>query len=1086
MPVHGEGYPPDTGYVLNVKRDHMTVRHSSLSFVPLLMAANVLLTVYAPPSGKAQSRLLDDFETLEGWKEIVSEGAKLHLIQSGGTTGRSLGMVFDLRGVYGYVIAQKEFAIDLPRNYQFTFDMRAEAPVNNFEFKLIDDQENVFWIKKMSYAYPGEWTRQRIKKRHLTFAWGPARGGEIRKVRKIEFVVSVSTGGAGTVYLDNFRFEPIDENAGKSARAEVEASSNASGRLPAIDAQATLLSGWRSAGGREQEWLTVRFHQLKEVGGLVIDWDSVDFATHYQVLLSDDSLVWSKAYTVTNGNGGRDYVPLTEGEGRFLKLLLFASGGNGRYGIRRMAFTPPQFSASPNDLFRALAADAPAGHFPKFLQNKQSYWTVIGVNGDTQEALMNEQGQIEADKLLFSLEPFLYVDGHLVTWNDVSTTPALSDGYLPVPSVTWRYKDEWVLTIEAVAGGVAGNSLLGVRYTVQRMKSGGPAKLFVAVRPFQVNPPWQFLNVEGGATRIDSIQYHEGFVRVDGREIIPMTPPSRFGAAEFDQGHITDYLAQGTVPQVQNVHDHTGYASAALEYDLSLSAGEVKEICLAVPFHGWRGSPTPNMQQYGDQIYYSMMLSQTLNFWRGKLDRIRIALPASAQNVVNTLKSNLAYILINRDGPGIQPGSRNYERSWIRDGSLTCSALLRTGNRAEVREFIDWYAQGQFPNGKIPCVIDARGPDAVPEHDSHGEFIYAVLQYFLFTKDTLWLRGKFDNIVKTVRYIQSLRAERKTDVYKNGTALQRALYGLVPESISHEGYWDVPRHSYWDDFFVLRGLKDAATIARVLGEKVYAAEFAAERDDFRTDLYASMRLAMKNTGVDYIPGCAELGDFDATSTTIGVVPGGELGNIPEPQLHNTFDKYFRYFVERKGKDDIVNYTPYETRVIGTFVHLGQKQRAEEALAFFMNDRRPPAWNHWAEVVWRDPLTPKFIGDMPHTWVGSDFMRSVFSMFIYEREQDSAVVLGAGIPDRWVNDPAGVTVKDLPTYDGSVSYSIKRSGASVQVNISGTVPVPRTKLVLKSPLAQSPRSVRLNGRRIPVPRAGEIVLTALPVNVEFTY
>ncbi len=1058
-----------------------TARRFSICQLFLLCAMHLLL-----PSAYSQPRLLDDFETLTGWKEIVSEGAKLHLIQAGGTAGRSMGMVFDLRGVSGYVIAQKEFTLDLPTNYQFTFDMRAEAPVNNFEFKLIDDQENVFWIKKMSFTYPGEWTRQRIKKRHLTFAWGPTRGGEIRKVRKIEFVVSVSTGGAGTVYLDNFRFEPIDEHAGKTARAEVEGSSNASGRLPSIDAQASLLSDWHSSGGREQEWLIVRFHQLKEVGGLVIDWDSVDFATHYQVLLSDDSVAWTRAYAVTNGNGGRDYVPLTEGEGRFLKLLLLKSGGNRRFGIRRMTFKPPQFSGSPNEFFRAVAADAPAGHFPKFFQNQQSYWTVIGVNGDSQEALMNEQGQIEVDKLLFSLEPFLYVDNHLVTWNDVATSPALLDGYLPIPSVTWRYKDEWVLTIEAVAGGVAGNSLLGIRYTVHRLKSGDPAKLFVAVCPFQVNPPWQFLNVEGGATRIESIAYHEGFVRVDGREIIPMTPPSRFGAAEFDQGHITEYLAQGTVPPEQNIHDHTGYASAALEYDLSLSAGEVKEICLAVPFHGWHGSPTPNMQQYGDRIYFNMMLSQTVNFWRGKLDRIRITLPPSAQDVVNTLKSNLAYILINRDGPGIQPGSRNYERSWIRDGSLTCSALLRTGNMAEVREFIDWYAKGQFPNGKIPCVIDARGPDAVPEHDSHGEFIYAVLQYFLFTKDTLWLRGKFDNIVKTVRYIQALRAERKTDLYKSGTPQQRALYGLLPESISHEGYSDVPRHSYWDDFFALRGLKDATTIARVLREKEYAAEFATERDDFRKDLYASMRLAMKNTGVDYIPGCAELGDFDATSTTIGVVPGGELGNIPEPQLHNTFDRYYRYFVGRKTKEDVVNYTPYETRVIGTFVHLGQKQRAEEALAFFMNDRRPPAWNHWAEVVWRDPLTPKFIGDMPHTWVGSDFMRSVFSMFIYERARDSAVVLGAGIPDRWVNDPAGVTVRDLPTYDGSVSYSIKRSGASVQVAISGTVPVPRTKLVLTSPLTQAPRSVRLNGKRIPSPQTREIVLTALPAKVEFRY
>ena len=33
--------------------------------------------------------------------------------------------------------------------------------------------------------------------------------------------------------------------------------------------------------------------------------------------------------------------------------------------------------------------------------------------------------------------------------------------------------------------------------------------------------------------------------------------------------------------------------------------------------------------------------------------------------------------------------------------------------------------------------------------------------------------------------------------------------GLVTESISHEGYSAKPVHSYWDDFWALRGLDDA-------------------------------------------------------------------------------------------------------------------------------------------------------------------------------------------------------------------------------------------------------------------------------------
>ena len=66
------------------------------------------------------------------------------------------------------------------------------------------------------------------------------------------------------------------------------------------------------------------------------------------------------------------------------------------------------------------------------------------------------------------------------------------------------------------------------------------------------------------------------------------------------------------------------------------------------------------------------------------------------------------------------------------------------------------------------------------------------------------------------------------------------------------------------------------------------------------------------------------------------------------------------------------------------------------LDFFFEGQRPQAWRHWAEVVWHDRDTPKFIGDMPHTWVGSDYIRSVLDMFAYDRASDSALVVGAGI------------------------------------------------------------------------------------------
>jgi hypothetical protein len=1034
----------------------------------------------------SQSRLLDDFEKLDGWRALPSEGAKMTLSSAEGKTGKSMVMEFDLSSAYGYTIARKDFSIDLPKNYQFVFDLRADAPINNFEFKIVDSLENVWWIKKINVDYPKTWTSQHIRRRHLAYAWGPAVNVEIRHIKAIEFVVSSGTGGKGKVYFDNFRFEPIDENIAASARGTIDASSMAKGGEPTANQFGTSLVNWKSAGANPTEWFSIDFGYEREIGGLVIDWDKTNYASSYDIQTSSDGVEWITASTVTDGNGGRDYVFMPEQQGKKLKLVLNKSASGRGYAISKMEVKGPEFGSTANDFFTSVTKQEPRGYFPKYFTPEQCFWTIVGTPNDVSEALINELGTIEVDQMSFSIEPFLYIDNKLVTWNDVTRKQSLENDYLPIPSVEWKY-GSMTLTVQMFSAGTSGNSTLLIRYTLRNNGGSGKGKLFLALRPFQVNPPWQGFIHPSGVSRIDSIRVDRGMFLVNDKRVITLNTPTKFGATSFQNGDITEYLSQGQVPPQQNVRDKSGFCSGAIEYEFDLQSGGAKDINIGVPFHAWRGSPTANMNDMSASLYYDMAHNATRQLWEGMLDRFQVTLPVSAQPIINTIKSNLAYIFINQDGPRIQPGSRNYERSWIRDGSLTSTALLQLGIKDEVRQYADWYSTFQFPNGKIPCVVDSRGGDPMNEHDSHGQMIYLLMQVFHFTKDTAWLRTKWDTIVKTVRFMQSLRAERKTDVYKNGTLEQRACYGLVPESISHEGYWTKPMHSYWDDFFVLRGLKDATIIAGLLGEKKLETEFAAERDDCRKDLYASMRLVMKNKNISYIPGCAELGDFDATSTTVGINPVNELGLIPEPELHKTFDKYYDYFTKRKNNAlEWKDYTPYENRVIGSFVYLGQKERALDAVNFFMHDRHPQGWNHWAEVVHKDTLAPKYIGDMPHTWCGSDFIRSVRTMFVYEREKDDALVVGAGIADEWVKDPVGVQVTNLPTYYGNISYSMKQVGAKVMVTISGEVKIPAGNIVLASPLTKKLKGARVNGKAVKGFKGNELVIKSVPANVELTY
>jgi hypothetical protein len=311
-------------------------------------------------------------------------------------------------------------------------------------------------------------------------------------------------------------------------------------------------------------------------------------------------------------------------------------------------------------------------------------------------------------------------------------------------------------------------------------------------------------------------------------------------------------------------------------------------------------------------------------------------------------------------------------------------------------------------------VSTSGAPDPVPEHDSHGQFIYLVAEYYRHTRDRATAETMWPIVQRVVRYIDKLRHERMTASYR-----ATPFYGMVPESISHEGYSAKPVHSYWDAFFILRGLKDAAFLAQEL-QKPEEAQYASLRDEFRRDLVASIEATMARHKIDYLPGSIELGDFDATSTTVAVSPVDEAGALPQAALRRTFDKYWEHALEPR------TYTPYEWRVVGTLIRLGQPERALSLADYFFEDQRPQAWRQWAEVVHRNPREPSFIGDMPHTWVGSDFIRSTLDFFVYEK--DDSLILAAGVADTWLD--RGVTVENISTQFGLVSYTMKRENGEV--------------------------------------------------------
>ena len=102
----------------------------------------------------------------------------------------------------------------------------------------------------------------------------------------------------------------------------------------------------------------------------------------------------------------------------------------------------------------------------------------------------------------------------------------------------------------------------------------------------------------------------------------------------------------------------------------------------------------------------------------------------------------------------------------------------------------------------------------------------------------------------------------------------------------------------------------------------------------------------------------------------------------------------------------------------------------------------------------------FIGDMPHTWVGSDFIRSALDMFAYENDVDSSLVIGAGIPASWTREGNGVAIRNLSTHYGLLSYSMRTTAKGMQVKIDSGVRMPAGGIIIRPPLGRQTKVTSL--------------------------
>jgi hypothetical protein len=503
------------------------------------------------------------------------------------------------------------------------------------------------------------------------------------------------------------------------------------------------------------------------------------------------------------------------------------------------------------------------------------------------------------------------------------------------------------------------------------------------------------------------------------------------------------------LPVRTQTRDPFGFATGALGFALSPGArASVETVVNCVT----ASEPVPAIER---EPVFEWGPTLAVDQWTGN---------GWATDAVHAALTATAHILVTRSGPALQPGPRRYTRSWIRDSAMMSAALLRMGHAQEVRDFIRWYAPYQRADGFVPCCVDREGADWLVEHDSHGELLALIADYHRFTSDDALLTESWNHVERAAGCIESLLGAD----------------GLLPISVSHEGYLAQPVHSYWDDFWAVRGLGDAAYLARAAGDENSAQRWESLATHLAAALFASIEATRAERKLDFVPGSIEWADFDPTATANAIylldVPRG----IDRRALEQTFDKYLAdWRGKRSGAVASANYTPYEIRIIGALVRLGRRDAALELLRFFLSDRRPQAWNQWPEIAWQDRKAPAHVGDLPHTWIAAEYLLAVRCLFAYEREADRCLILAAGLAPEWI-EGEGVRVTAMPTLYGALSYSLRRlEEGALRFEFSGVI---AANIILRPPLQAPLRGVRVDGAECTTFDNDSVTLTSLPAEV----
>lgn len=679
-----------------------------------------------------------------------------------------------------------------------------------------------------------------------------------------------------------------------------------------------------------------------------------------------------------------------------LVIRLLATGGAG--GIKqevRLGQTEAEIMTAEQYVLR-LHDQHPEWRLPAWASGGRRAWVVTGVEGAIPKGIVAVDGSFSPWARSYGVSIWLFdpAAGRMVDFPEPSAH--LRDGSSPLPVFDFE-SGPWRLREELAASGPPGSPSISARISLESAPHEG--RLYLALRPYSAS---------GGTMPIREVDVKDRTLRVDGHLALRCSACNAGGT--LPRGDVSSLAAAGRVPAEQRSFDRTGWAQGLMA--ASLEPGS--SIVLTAP------------QTLTDRAGDPADFEASSAAWQRRLHQVELHLPDA--RLQSAYYASLGYILVEERGDKIHPGPLTHDNFWVRDAALIGYALERAGHAASVRPSAEQLLAAIDAQGAVAAVSDSDGhPLPKTELDAPGEAAFGLAEYARYSGDDGFLRRAFPAMARAL----------------HRAVADRDQAGLVPANESAEDLGPATDQHYWDDLWLLSGLREGAWAAKRLGLDSDAREFYASFDNVHTALLASIR----GTGKPFIS------DGPTGVLTPGMARGASPSLWPEQVLdpssalaRDSFRYYYQQFVAPNGgaySHLYGQWWPYGgLELAHDALFLGMREELGTVLDYTLDHQTAPGLFAWAEGV--DATTGGFgEGDMPHAWASAELVNLVRDMLLYENGDH--LVIGGGVPASWRGQL--VEARHMPTHWGLADVVIQPDGT---VSVTGIEPPGSVELRLPFP------------------------------------